>query len=70
MAKKSNIKAIGKYLSGLSGETFKFVIGQMAGGSKILSECSNPCTGQGSTPYGYWTHDSHCTCVWVPEFGG
>lgn len=67
-----NIKKIAKYLATLDEAKFKFVIQQMAGGDtfKAQSECSNPCSGQGSTPYGYWTHDSHCICVWIPEFGG
>ena len=70
MTNKNNIKEIGKYLGTLNEATLKFVISQMNDAPKILAECSNPCTGQGSTPYGHWTHDSQCNCVWVPEFGG
>ncbi len=66
-------KSMEDYLNSLDEDTRKFVISEMmATELKIVkpqSECSNPCTGQGSTPYGHWTHDAQCRCVWVPEFG-
>jgi hypothetical protein len=73
---ESQKQQIKEYLETLAIETRNFVLASMMrshlGMSNIkpLAECSNPCTGQGSTPFGHWEHDSKCNCVWVPEFGG
>lgn len=68
-----NTLAVKEYLQSLDTTMRAFVISEMVktdSGIRTNAECSNPCTGQGSTPYGHWSHDAQCNCVWVPEFGG
>ena len=70
-----NTLAIKNYLETLGESSRNYVLAQMMNqhlGTQLVkpfAECSNPCTGAGSTPYGHWSHDAQCNCVWVPEFG-